>query len=107
METRHIFAAVMLVSLLNGLFSPVVALVWKLLPFLFPIVSETGPGFVAMVSALALAVTTLVLAGVPAAIYERVTGQRTTAVSAAIWLAGTVFLSLPTILGFSATLTRP
>jgi hypothetical protein len=107
METRHIFAAVMLVSLLNGLFSPVVALVWKLLPFFFPIVSQTGPASVAMISALALAVTTLVVAGVPAAIYERVTGQGPTPVSASIWLAGAVFLSLPTILGFSATLTRP
>jgi hypothetical protein len=107
METRNIVAAVMLVSLLNGMFSPAVVVSWGLMPYLFPILAETGPAFVIVAGSLALTLTTLVVSGVPAALYERVSGRRATPASAWIWLAGAIFLSLPTIIGFSATLTRP
>ena len=106
METRHIVAAVMLVSLLNGLFSPAVVISWGLMPYLFPILAETGPAFVIMTGSLALAVTTLVVSGVPAALYERVSGNRGTPMTAWIWLGGALVLSLPMIWGFAATLSR-
>ena len=106
METRHIVAAAMLVSLLNGLFSPFVPIAWRVVSFLFPILAEAGQGVVVMAGGMALAVTTLVVSGVPAAIYERVTGAANTPASAWIWLAGAVFLSLPTIFAFAATLSR-
>jgi hypothetical protein len=106
METRHIVAAAMLVSLLNGLFSPFVPIAWRVVPFLFPVLAEAGQGVVVMAGGMALAVTTLVVSGVPAAIYERVTGAANTPASAWVWLAGAVFLSLPTIFAFAATLSR-
>jgi hypothetical protein len=106
METRHIVAAVMLVSLLNGMFSPYVAVSWALMPYLFPILAATSPPVVIMVGQLTLAVTTLVVSGVPAALYERVTGTRATPISAWIWLGGALFLSLPMILGMAVTLSR-
>jgi sorbitol-specific phosphotransferase system component IIBC len=107
METRHIVAAVMLVSLLNGMFSPAVVFSWGLMPYLFPILAATGPAFVIMTGSLALAVTTLVVSGVPAALYERVTGTRATPTSAWIWLGSALILSLPMILGMATMLTRP
>ena len=47
----------------------------------------------------AIAIITLLLAGIPAAIYERVRGlQSSTPVSIGIWLVATLVLALPTIL---------
>jgi hypothetical protein len=50
------------------------------------------------VAPLAIALMTLLLAGIPAAIYERIRGlQSSTPVSIGIWLAATLLLTLPTI----------
>jgi uncharacterized membrane protein (DUF2068 family) len=47
---------------------------------------------------LPIALLTLMLAGIPAALYERVRGLQTSStVSLAIWLVATVLLTLPTI----------
>jgi hypothetical protein len=51
------------------------------------------------VTPLAIALMTLLLAGIPAAIYERIRGfQTSTPVSMGIWLAATLLLTLPTIM---------
>jgi hypothetical protein len=51
------------------------------------------------VTPFAIAVMTLLIAGIPAAIYERIRGLKTsTPVSLGIWLAASVLLSLPTIM---------
>src|SRR5262245_35013137 len=51
------------------------------------------------VAPFAIAILTLLIAGVPAAIYERIRGLRTsTPVSVGIWLAGAILLTLPAIL---------
>jgi hypothetical protein len=51
------------------------------------------------VTPLAIALLTLLLAGIPAAIYERIRGlQSSTPVSIGIWLAATLLLTLPTIM---------
>lgn len=53
----------------------------------------------AYVTPVVLTLMTLAIAGVPAAVYERLLGLRSSsAVSLAIWLAGTVLLTLPAIL---------
>ena len=85
---------------------PFVPIAWRLVPFLFPVLAEAGQGVVIMAAGMALATTTLVVSGVPAAIYERVTSAANTPASAWIWLAAAVFLSLPTFFAFAATLTR-
>jgi hypothetical protein len=47
----------------------------------------------------AIAAMTLLIAGIPAALYERIRGlQTSTPVSLAIWLAATLLLALPTIM---------
>ena len=107
MEPRHLFAAVALVSLFNGLFSPFAQLSWSLAPFLFPLLLEGSQGLVVMVGVLMLAIATLVVSGLPAALYERVTGTGTTTFSMGIWLGAALLLSLPTVLAFLAVLSRP
>jgi hypothetical protein len=54
------------------------------------------------VSSLMLATATIILAGIPAAIYERFVGARddSTTVSLWIWLAGTALLALPAMGNF-------
>jgi len=48
---------------------------------------------------LAIAVMTMLIAGIPAAIYERIRGlQTSTPVSLGIWLVAAILLTLPTIM---------
>jgi hypothetical protein len=52
---------------------------------------------------LAIGVMTLLIAGIPAAVYERLRGLRTsTAVSLGIWLVCAVLLSVPTLMNLFA-----
>jgi hypothetical protein len=58
-----------------------------------------GPQLYQSVTSLFIAAMTLLLAGIPAAIYERVRGLKaSTPVSLGIWLTAAVLLSLPTIM---------
>jgi hypothetical protein len=58
-----------------------------------------GPQLYQNVTSLFIAAMTLLLAGIPAAIYERVRGLKaSTPVSLGIWLVAAVLLSLPTIM---------
>jgi hypothetical protein len=51
------------------------------------------------VTPLAIAAITLLIAGIPAALYERIRGLKaSTVVSLGIWLVATVLLSLPTMM---------
>src|SRR5688500_5373731 len=55
------------------------------------------------VTPIVIAVMTLMLAGIPAAVYERVRGLPTsTTVSIGIWLVATLLLTLPTIMNATA-----
>ena len=89
---------------LNGIFSPV------LLPVVLPAMLIMSPGFFApslpilfFVSSLVLSTLTIMIAGVPAALYERFTGKSTsTPGSMWIWLAATGLLTLPAINTFLA-----
>ena len=55
------------------------------------------------VTPIVIAVMTLMLAGIPAAVYERSRGLRTsTSVSLGIWLVATLLLTLPTIMNATA-----
>lgn len=85
-------------SLLNGqssspIFDPVLYL---LRPFIAQIVSS--PILLFYLTSLFLSVMTLLLAGVPAAIYERIRGlKESSPVSIGIWFAVTLLLTLPTL----------
>lgn len=85
-------------SLLNGqtfspLFDPVLIL---LRPFVASVI--TSPLLLFYLTSLFLSLVTLMLAGIPAAIYERLRGTReSTPVSIGIWLVATLLLTLPTI----------
>jgi hypothetical protein len=85
-------------ALLNGmhfspLFDPVLFFVHRMAPSIF------GPLLLFYFNSLLISLTTLLLAGVPAAIYERLRGlKESTMVSLCIWLAGVLVLTLPALL---------
>ena len=85
-------------ALLNGmhfspLFDPVLFFVHRMAPGFF------GPLLLFYFNSLFISLTTLLLAGVPAAIYERLRGlTESTMVSLCIWLAAVILLTLPALL---------
>lgn len=95
--TGRIPLAIAALALLNGVFSP-----W-LLPQTTAAVILLAPGLLVSSASLVVylayllgALTTLVVAGVPAALYERLAGGRASVYSVClVWLAATALLSLP------------
>ena len=97
MQRKELLFALLGVCLLNGLFSPLVFILWQTAPVWMPGFLLGVPGLVFYVSSLTLATLTLLVSGVPAALYERLSGIKdTSAKSLWIWLAGAIVLSLPT-----------
>lgn len=87
-----------LIAILNGLISPFVImmllnpLVWM------PHFLLGYPQVMIYLACLSTSSLTLLVAGVPAALYERMTGQETEeGLSVWIWFAGVVLLTLPGI----------
>lgn len=85
-------------AILNGIFSPLLIMIFALrglwYPFFLPPMLPLG----FMLSSLILATLTLMVAGVPAALYERLAGGgRSSFVSGLIWLGGVIVLTLPAI----------
>ena len=100
MQRDVLLVAAAAASLLNGMhFSPLFDPVFFLLrPFVAPVLSS--PLVLFYLTSIFISVMTLVIAGIPAAIYERVRGHaESTPLSIGIWLVATLVLALPGILG--------
>lgn len=94
------FIGIATLSLLNGMdFSPYFEPGFVLVkPLLFSF-SISSPVLIFYFTSLLLALSTVVIAGVPAALFERLTGRRMSdGASMAIWLGCTGLLALPAIL---------
>jgi hypothetical protein len=97
-------------SLLNGMhFSPWFDGAFLLMkPFFQITFLISSPLLIFYFTSLILSTLTVMLAGVPAAIFERVTGRKESdAVSLGIWLAGAVLLSVPALLGAARSTALP
>lgn len=96
MDRNLLVFAVVGISILNGLFSPFLAIAVPISAVLMPEVFPRSVGWVLFFSSLLVASATLLAAGVPAALYERlVDGARGSTAAIAIWLAGAAVLALP------------
>lgn len=97
-EIRRIFTAVAAVSLFNGLFSPATAVVLSLMPFWMPDFVPASLPLALMLSAMISAFGTLLVSGIPAAVYERATGSaESTPRSMYVWLGTAILLTLPAV----------
>lgn len=101
MDRNILFFGVVGISMLNGLFSPLLAIALPIAAVLMPEVFPRSPGWVLFFSSLLVASATLLFAGVPAALYERLVDRRKeSGTPMLIWLAGVVLLALPALRHF-------
>jgi hypothetical protein len=103
MERNFYFVGIAFFGMINGLFNQV-ALLFALLhvQVLAPALLFGSVSLTLMFSSLVVSTATIILGGIPAAIYERFVGAKddSTTVSLWIWLAATGLLTLPAMGNF-------
>jgi hypothetical protein len=103
MERNFYFVGIAFFGMINGLFNQV-ALLFALLhvQVLAPALLFGSVSLTLMFSSLVVSTATIILGGIPAAIYERFIGAKddSTVVSLWIWLAATGLLTLPAMGNF-------
>jgi hypothetical protein len=97
MGRKNVLVPVMAVAIVNGIFSPFVLVVFVLYPVWFPSWAPAYSQVVYMLSALILSTLTIMLAGVPTALYERLTPAARPTMVGLIWLGGVILLSVPAL----------
>jgi hypothetical protein len=99
MDRQFLFFTVVGISVVNGLFSPFLAVAVPIATVLMPEIFPRSVGWVLFFSSILVASATLLLAGVPAALAERTLARgRDTDMPMFVWLAGVVLLALPALL---------
>ena len=98
MDRTFYFVGIAFFGMINGLFNST----WLLfalihVQILAPALLFGSTSLTLLFSSLMVSTATIILGGIPAAIYERVTGAKddSTEASLWIWLAGTALLTLP------------
>ena len=103
MERHFYFIGIAFFGTINGLFNQLF-LVFALLhvQILAPALLFGSTGMTLLFSSLMVSTGTIIIAGIPAAIYEHFTGQKddSDVASLWIWLAGTGILTLPAMGNF-------
>jgi len=85
-------------GILSGLFSPLTYFMQLWLRNFFPAFFIETPSVMILVSSLFTSTIVIMLAGVPAALYERIAGlSDSNSVSLWIWVSTTALLSLPAV----------
>lgn len=98
MDRNFFIVTVVGISILNGLFSPFLAIAVPIAAVLMPEVFPKSVGWVLFFSSLLVSSATLLVSGVPAALYERlVPNSRGSTAALAIWLVGAALLALPAL----------
>jgi hypothetical protein len=103
MDRTFYFVGIAFFGMINGLFNQL-ALLFALIhvQVLSPALLFGSMSLTLLFSSLMVSTGTIILGGIPAAIYERVVGAKedSTEASLWIWLAGTALLTLPAIGNF-------
>lgn len=98
MDRNFFLFGVVGISILNGLFSPFLAVALPIAAVLMPEVFPKSVGWVLFFSSLLVASGTLLISGVPAALYERLVERgRGGDTAMIIWLAGAALLAFPAL----------
>ena len=106
MDRTFYYVGIAFFGMINGLFNQT----WLLFALihaqiLSPALLFGSVGLTLMFASLMVSTATIIVGGIPAAIYEHLTGEKedSTPVSLWIWLAGTALLTLPAMGNFFAT----
>jgi len=99
MERHFYYIGIAFFGMVNGIFNPLMPLAYvfsKTLMYVPLFGSET---LIFYFASLMLSTAAIILAGIPAAIYEWIIGAKddSTAASLWVWLAGTAILALPAL----------
>ncbi len=94
---RNSLVAAMALSIVNGIFSPWVLAVFVLYPVWYPGWAPTYTQLVYMGSALILSTLTLMVSGLPSALYARLSANPSPQVAGLIWIAAALLLTLPAL----------
>src|ERR671916_771133 len=100
MPANPFIVALMAVGMLNGILSPFFVITSQvMITAIMPLLVLAGPAVTAFLASLVAATATIMLAGIPAALFERITGRpETDTASYAIWLVAAVLISIPALL---------
>ena len=96
--TPYNIAIIVGVAIINGLFSPALIAVLAFQGIWYPFFLPSSLSLILMLCSLIVSTITLMIGGIPAALYERfVSGGQASIMSGFIWLAGVLLLTLPAI----------
>jgi hypothetical protein len=98
MDRQTLLVIILTVSAVNGIFSPTITIALPLAVVWLPEFLPREPSWAFYFSSLLISSATLLVSGVPAALYERLIDRDAgSLVSMYIWLAGAIVLSLPAL----------
>jgi hypothetical protein len=99
MERNAYYIGIAFFGMINGIFNPLLVFAYVWSKVLVSYVLFEVEALIFYFAALMLSTATIILGGIPAAIYERFAGIKddSTVVSLWIWLAGTAILTIPAI----------
>lgn len=104
MNNRALFI-VLAIAIVNGIFSPATFTAFVLHPLWYPGFLPQSLSILLMISSLLTATLTVMLAGVPAALSERLMSRgEPTHVSNIVWIAAAALLTLPALQNAMAAL---
>jgi hypothetical protein len=99
MSPRLIFVAMVFVCIVNGLISPALLPVLIFAPLWAPTIFDLSGNVLLLLASLMVSTGTLIVSGVPAALYERIAGlKQSDPVSMGIWFGAALLLTLPGLL---------
>ncbi len=98
MSAQSFLIAILGFGILNGIFSPYRLMAQFIVIVLAPGFFLDSPSIVLLLSSLLTATATIMIGGVPAAIYERLRGETESSVGSLwIWIVATALISLPAV----------
>jgi hypothetical protein len=103
MNRNYYFVAIAFFGMINGLFNQSwVAFAYVFAKVLSPALLFDVEQLTLMFASLMVSTATIIIGGIPAALYERFSGEKddSTEASLWIWLAGTAILTIPAIGNF-------
>ncbi len=99
MERNFYYIGIAFFGMINGIFNPLMLFAYVWAKVLMSYTLFESEALIFYFAALMLSTATIILGGIPAAIYERFAGVKddSSVTSLWIWLAGTAILSVPSI----------
>ena len=99
MERQWYYVGIAFFGMVNGIFNPLMPFAYAFSKALMAVPLFGSESLIFYFSSLMVSTATIILAGIPAAIYEHVVGAKDNSTDASmwIWLAGTALLTLPAV----------